>query len=49
MALSFLLVHKPKLWSEIQKVVAQVDAKGLQTKVSKEKTMPGKLLYSRST
>jgi hypothetical protein len=44
--LEFLLVHRPKLWGEIQKVIAQVDAKACKTKVSKEKTMNGRLLYS---
>ena len=44
--LEFLLVHQPKLWKEIQEVVAKVDAVACKTKVSKEKTMKGKLLYS---
>ena len=44
--LEFLLVHQPKLWKEIQDVVAKVDAEACKTKVSKEKTMKGKLLYS---
>jgi hypothetical protein len=44
--LEFLMVHKPKLWKEIQKVIDAVDAKACRTKVSKEKTMSGKLLYS---
>src|SRR3972149_4462800 len=44
--LEFLLVHQPKLWKEIQDVVAKVDAVVCKTKVSKEKTMKGKLLYS---
>jgi hypothetical protein len=44
--LEFLLVHKPKLWKEIQTVVSAVDAQKCRTKVSKEKTMKGKLLYS---
>lgn len=42
----FLLVHKPELWKEIQKVIRQVDGKSCKTKVSKEKTMKGRLLYS---
>jgi len=42
----FLLVHKPNLWREIKLVIANVDAKKCKTKVSKEKTMKGKLLYS---
>lgn len=44
--LEFLLVHKPTLWQEIQSVIAAVDATKCRTKVSKEKTMKGKLLYS---
>jgi hypothetical protein len=44
--LEFLLVHKPTLWREIQSVIANVDANKCRTKVSKEKTMKGKLLYS---
>ena len=44
--LEFLLVHKPNLWKEIQAVIAAVDANKCRTKVSKEKTMKGKLLFS---
>lgn len=44
--LEFLLVHKSKLWKEIGDVIASVDADVCKTKVSKEKTMKGKLLYS---
>jgi len=44
--LEFLLVHQPELWKEIQDVIANVDAMACKTKVSKEKTMKGKLLYS---
>lgn len=42
----FLLVHKPNLWEEVQSVVAGVNAEKCKNKVSKEKTMKGKLLYS---
>lgn len=42
----FLLVHQPELWNEIERVIAGVDAEACKTKVSKEKTMKGKLLYS---
>ena len=42
----FLLVHRPKLWTEIQQVIAQVDAKACRIKVSKEKTKQGRLLCS---
>lgn len=44
--LEFLLVHKPQLWTEIQSVIAAVDAEKCKSKVSKEKTMKGKLLFS---
>lgn len=44
--LEFLLVHKPDLWKEIQSVISTVNAEKCKTKVSKEKTMKGKLLYS---
>lgn len=44
--LEFLLVHKPKLWKEIQTVISAVDAEKCKTKVSEEKTKKGKLLYS---
>lgn len=44
--LEFLLVHKPALWREIKTVIASVDANKCRTKVSKEKTMKGELLFS---
>lgn len=44
--LEFLLVHKPTLWKEIESVILAVDANRCRTKVSKEKTMKGKLLFS---
>lgn len=44
--LEFLLVHKPKLWSEIQLVISSVNAEKCKTKISKEKTMKGKVFYS---
>jgi predicted oxidoreductase (fatty acid repression mutant protein) len=44
--LEYLLVHNPKLWDEIQNVVEAVDAEKCKTKISKEKRMIGKLLYS---
>jgi len=44
--LEFLLVHKPGLWKEIENVIKTVDAEKCKTKVSKEKTMKGTLLYS---
>lgn len=44
--LEYLLVHKPRLWDEIQDVVQSVNAEKCKTKVSKEKRMKGKLLFS---
>lgn len=44
--LEFLLVHRPSLWREIKAVISSVDAEHCKTKVSKEKTMKGELLYS---
>jgi len=44
--LEYLLVHKPKLWKEIRKVIKSVNAEACKTKVSKEKRMQGKMLYS---
>lgn len=44
--LEYLLVHKPKLWDEIKSVIKQVNGQACKTKVSKEKTMKGRLLYS---
>ena len=42
----FLMVHKPALWQEIQDVIAMVESDKCKTKVSKEKTMHGRVLYS---
>jgi len=42
----FLVVHKPELWSEIKEVISSVDAEKCKTKISKEKTKKGYLLYS---
>ena len=44
--LEYMLVHHKDLWDEIQVVIASVDAEACKTKVSKEKTMRGRLLYS---
>ena len=44
--LEYLLVHKPQVWKEIQAVIRAVDAQKCKTKVSKEKTKVGKMLYS---
>lgn len=42
----FLIVHKPQLWAEIQACIRGVDANLAYEKVSREKTMRGKTLYS---
>ena len=42
----YLLVHRRQLWEEVQTVIAEVDALACRTKVSKEKTMRGKVLFS---
>lgn len=42
----FLLVHHPDLYSEIENVIASIDAESCRTKKSKEKRMAGKMLYS---
>ena len=44
--LEFLLVHKRSLWDEIRSVISAVDATACRTKVSKEKTMRGRILFS---
>lgn len=42
----YLLVHRKRLWKELLEVIEAVDAAACRTKVSKEKTMPGRMLYS---
>ena len=44
--LEYLLVHKKRLWDEVQHVIRTVDGNACKTKVSKEKTMIGKVLFS---
>jgi hypothetical protein len=44
--LEFLLVHKKKLWKEVQADISRVDAAACKTKVSEEAGMKGKLLFS---
>jgi len=44
--LEFLLVHNPKLWKELEQVIKSIDAEKCKTKVSKESTKEGQLLYS---
>ncbi len=42
----YLLVHRKQLWDEAQDVISAVDAFACRTKVSKERTMRGKTLFS---
>ena len=42
----WLLVHEPHIWREIEEIIGAVDAEQHRTKVSNEKTMRGKMLYS---
>ena len=42
----YLMVHRPHLLEEVEKVISEVDAEACKTKISKEKTMEGKMLYS---
>src|SRR6266478_8578177 len=42
----FLIVHHKKRYDEIIKIIESIDADKLMTKESKEKTMPGKMLFS---
>ena len=44
--LEYMLVHYSDLWHEVLDVIGCVDAEACKTKKSKEKTMPGRLLYS---
>lgn len=42
----FIKVHKPQLWDEIEAAISAVDAETHRTKVSREKTMPGRKLFN---
>jgi hypothetical protein len=42
----WLLVHEPKVWREIERIIRAIDAEKYKTKVSEEKGMRGKLLYA---
>jgi hypothetical protein len=42
----YLIVHHEAIYEEIREVIHSVDAEKVRTKVSEEKTMRGKLLYS---
>lgn len=42
----YLIVHHPELYSEIKSVINDIDAEACKTKVSKEKKMMKRVLYS---
>ncbi len=42
----YLIVHKPVLWQEVKDVILSIDANACKTKISEEKTMSGRVLYS---
>ena len=42
----YLIVHRGELWEEVKHVIEEVDASACRTKVSREKTKLGQLLYS---
>lgn len=44
--LEWMMVHRSELLTEIESILASVDAHDLRTKVSKEKRMKGRMLYS---
>ena len=45
-SLEYLLICKKHLWSELQEVLSSINAKKCKTKISKEKTKKGQVLYS---
>ena len=44
--LEYLLVHRKRLWEEVQQVITSLDASKCLTKVSKEARMQGQMKYS---
>jgi len=42
----YLIVHHKNLYDEIIEIITSIDAKRLKNKISNEKTMKGKVLYS---
>jgi hypothetical protein len=42
----WLLVHHPQIWREIKRIISGIDAESCKTKISKEKRMTGRRLYS---
>ncbi len=45
-AWEYLKVHKESLWNEIESAIKSIDASACRKKISKEKRMLGKVLYS---
>ena len=44
--LEYMQVHLPQLWVEIINIINDINAEKCKTKISKEKTKTGKILYS---
>lgn len=42
----YLIVHYPEIYKEIKSIIENINAEDFKTKISKEKTMKGKNLYS---
>jgi len=42
----WLLVHYPELWREVEEIVSLIDAESCRTKLSRERRMEGRMLYS---
>lgn len=42
----WLLVHEPAIWQELVSTIESIDADQFKTKVSREKTMVGEVLYA---
>ena len=44
--LEWLCYHHPRIWDELIDIIESIDANACKTKISKEKTKTGKVLYS---
>ncbi len=44
--LEWMMVHRPELLTEIESILASVEARDRRTKMSQEQRMKGKMLYS---
>lgn len=44
--LEYLLVHQPDLWNEIESTIESIDAEEQRTKISQERRMVGRRLFS---